>query len=77
MASTELQDDHHDATKGATRFPVDHITQQENCEIQMLVANIKLKVAAGFALPCKGGSYHTVRIPDGYAVVEVDQVVKD
>ena len=64
--------------KEATRYPVDHITQQENCEMHVKFMNISVKVAASFALPCKKkGTYHCVPIPDGYVVVGVDEVVKE
>jgi hypothetical protein len=62
----------------AARYPVDDITQQENCEMHVKFMNISVKVADGFALPCKAkGTYHYVPIPDGYAVVGVDEVVKE
>ena len=77
VASTPLPADH-DVMKEAPRYPVDDITQQENCEMHVKFMNISVKVAAGFALPCKAkGTYHCVPIPDGYDVVGVDEVVKE
>jgi hypothetical protein len=78
VASAELPADDHDAMTEAARYPVDDITQQENCEMHVKFMNISVKVADGFALPCKAkGTYHYVPIPDGYAVVGVDEVVKE
>src|SRR3954447_8588810 len=78
VASTELpdDDDHDGVVKDTTRYPVDDITAQENCEMHVEVINISVKVAAGYALPCmRKGSYHCVPIPHGYSIVTVDEVV--
>ena len=72
MAST----DHDGVVKDPTRYPVDDITAQENCEMHVEFINISVKVAAGYALPCiRDGTYHCVPIPDGYSIVTVDEVV--
>ena len=58
------------------RYPMDDITQRENCELHVKCMNISVKVAVGFALPpVPDGTYHCSPIPDGYAVVGVDEVV--
>ena len=39
---------------------------------------LSIKVAVGYALPpVAGGTYHCRPIPDGYAIVGVDEVVKE
>src|SRR3954469_24199196 len=39
---------------------------------------LPIKVAVGYALPpVAGGTYHCRPIPDGYAIVGVDEVVKE
>ena len=66
MASTEL-----------VRPPIDDITQREHCDLHAKCMNITLKVAVGYALPrVPDGTYHCSPIPDGYAVVSVDEVIK-
>lgn len=74
VASTELVR-HGDIT--GPRHPVDCIVQQEMCELHVPCLNITVKVADGFAVPPKpDGTYHCRPIPDGYAVVGVDEVMK-
>ena len=59
------------------RYPVDDITQRELCELHAIIMDLSIKVAVGYALPpVRGGTYHCRPIPDGYAVVGVDEVVK-
>ena len=57
------------------RYPVDDITEREHCDLHAKCMNITLKVAVGYALPrVPDGTYHCSPIPDGYAVVGVDEV---
>ena len=75
VASTEHVQPIHDIT--APRYPVDDITHRENFELHVKCMGISMKVAVGSALPpVRGGTYHCSPIPDGYAVVGVDEVVK-
>ena len=74
VASTEL--DRHNDMPGP-RHPVDNIVQRELCDLHVPCLNITVKVAHGFALPpSPNGTYHCRPIPDGYAVVGVDEVIK-
>ena len=74
--SSVASTDHDGVVKDPTRYPVDDITAQENCEMHVEFINISVKVAAGYALPCiRDGTYHCVPIPDGYSIVMVDEVV--
>ena len=43
----------------------------------MVVANLSMKAAVGYAIPIppQNPIYHCVPVPDGYAVVGVDEVV--
>ena len=76
VASTELPTDD-DAVMLAPRYPVDDITKSEKCELHVKVVNISMKVAVGFALPSgPRPTYHCSPVPDGYAVVGVDEVMK-
>ena len=79
MASTEVA-----ATTGGDaptmanrRYPVDYITESTGCELHVKVMNLDMKVAVGYALPLIGPepSYHCRPVPEGYAVVGVDEVV--
>ena len=42
----------------------------------MSVANLSIAAAVGYAIPIppQGQTYHSVPVPDGYAVVGVDEV---
>ena len=74
--SSVASTDHDGVVKDPTRYPVDDIMAQENCEMHVEFINISVKVAAGYALPCiRDGTYHCVPIPDGYSIVSVDEVV--
>ena len=58
------------------RYPVDDITEREHCDLHAKCMNITLKVVVGYALPrVPDGTYHCSPIPDGYAVVGVDEVI--
>ena len=73
MASTELVR----PDISARRYPVDDITERENCELHAPLMNLTVKVAAGVVLPhVPNGTFHSSPIPDGYAVVAVDEVMK-
>ena len=60
------------------RYPVDEITESEHAELHVRLMGLSIKVAVGYALPpVAGGTYHCRPIPDGYAIVGVDEVVKE
>ena len=82
VASTEVAatagDDHHDdaLTMARPRYPVDYITESTACELNVKVVNLDVKVAVGYALPLgPKRTYHCRPVPEGYAVVGVDEVV--
>ncbi len=59
------------------RYPVDDITERENCELHQSMKNISMKVAVGFALPSEPGAcFHGGQILAGYARVRVDEGLK-
>ena len=71
VASTELV--RPDIT--APRYPVDGITQNEHCVLMAKCHNLTLKAAVGHVLPPRpNGTFHCNLIPDGYAIVGVDEV---
>src|SRR3954467_365670 len=56
-------------------YPVDEVEARTTCEQHVIVKNISMKVALGFALPCPPeATYHGSYIPAGYARVGVDEV---
>jgi hypothetical protein len=72
VASTELVQP--DIT--APRYPVDAIMEREHCELMMKCHNLILKVAVGYVLhPRPDATFHFAPIPDGFAVVGVDEVM--
>jgi hypothetical protein len=76
VASTELPADD-DAVMLAPRYPVDDITESCMCELHVKVVNISMKVAVGYVVPSgPRPTYHCRAVPDGYAVVGVDECVK-
>ena len=81
VASTQLQEGDDDApmtTDPPRRYPVDDITDSTHCELKVELANLKLTVAEGMAIPIgRNPTYHCVPVPQGYAVVTVDEVRKD
>ena len=78
VASTELQDGNDDAVAPLRRYPVDDITESTPCELHLKVYNLSMKVAVGYALPIgPNPTYHFAPVPNGYAVVGVDAVMKD
>ena len=65
-------------TSDPPRYPVDHITESTQCELKVVLANLRLTVALGMALPIgPKPTYHCSPVPNGYAVVAVDEVGKD
>ena len=59
------------------RYPVDDITERENCELHAPLMNLSVKVAVGVVLPpVRNGTYNSSPISDGYAVVAVDEFTK-
>jgi len=78
VASTELQDGNDDAVAPLRRYPVDDITESTPCELHVKVFNLTVKVAVGLAVPIgPNPTYHFSPVPNGYAVVGVDEVVKE
>jgi hypothetical protein len=58
-------------------YPVDEIKGKTHCELYQSMKNISMKVAVGYALPCEPGvTWHSCQIPDGYACVGVDEVLR-
>jgi hypothetical protein len=73
VASTGLGAD--EAPMG--RYPVDEIKAKTHCERYQLMKNISMKVAVGYALSSEPGvTWHSRQIPDGYARVGVDEVLR-
>ena len=78
VASTELQDGNDDAVAPLRRYPVDDITESTPCELHVKVFNLTMKVAVGYVVPIgPNPTYHFSPVPNGYAVVAVDEVMKD
>jgi hypothetical protein len=78
VASTELQDGNDDAVAPLRRYPVDDIMESTPCEMHVKVFNLTFKVAVGYVVPIgPNPTYHFSPVPNGYAVVAVDEVMKD
>jgi hypothetical protein len=80
VASTELQAGDDDAltTAPPRRYPVDDITESTPCELKLKVFNLRVTVAVGMAVPIgPKPTFHSSPVPQGYAVVAVDEVMKD
>ena len=82
VASTEVAatagDDHHDDAPmmAPQRYPVDYITESTACELNVKFVNLNVKVAVGYALQIgHKPNFHCRSVPEGYAVVGVDEVV--
>jgi hypothetical protein len=72
VASTELIQP--DIT--APRYPVDSITENEHCVLMAKCHNLTFKAAVGYVLhPRAGGTFHCRSIPDGFAIVGVDEIM--
>ena len=76
VASTELLQPEHVLTATA-RYPVDAITEVQNCHLMTQWINLKIKAAAGSVFPTKPGTtYHCQPIPEEYANVMVDEITE-
>ena len=76
MASTELLQPEHALTAPAS-YPVDAITDAENCHLMAQWSNLKVKAAVGSVYPTKPDStFHCRPIPEGYARVMVDEITE-
>jgi hypothetical protein len=59
------------------RYPLDEIKGKTRCELYQSMKNISMEVAVGYALFCEPGvTWHSCQIPDGYAHVGVDEVLR-
>jgi hypothetical protein len=73
VASTGLGAD--EAPMG--RYAVNEIKGKTHCELYQSMKNISMKVVVGYALPIQlGVTWHSRQIPDGYARVGVDEVLR-
>ena len=80
VASTQLQDGGDNAltTAPPKRYPVDDITESTPCELKVQVMNVRVTVAVGMAVPiAPNPTWHCSPVPQGYAVVAVDDVMRD
>ena len=60
------------------RYPVDDITESTPCELHVKVFNLTMKVAVGYVVPIgPNPTYHFSPVPNGYAIVRVDEVMKE
>ena len=76
MASTELVVAQPELT-APTSYPVDAITEAQDCHLLAKLLNLKPKAAIGNVLPPRHeGTFHSRPIPQGYAVVMVDEIVE-
>ena len=76
MASTELLQPEHALTAPAS-YPVDAITDAENCHLMAQWSNLKVKEAVGSVYPSgPGTTYHCQPIPEGFAKVMVDEITE-
>ena len=71
VASTELLQPEH-ALTAPSNYPVDAITESQNCHLMTQWMNLKVKAAVGSVYPTKPGeTFHCRPIPEGYARVMV------
>ena len=76
VASTELLQPEHALTAPAI-YPVDAITDAENCHLMAQWSNLKVKADVGSVYPTKpGATFHCRPIPEGYARVMVDEITE-
>ena len=75
MASTELLQPEHVLTAPAS-YPVDGITESQNCHMMARWMTFKVKAVVGQVYPSgPGTTYHCQPIPEGYAKVMVDEIM--
>ena len=76
VASTELLQPEHVLTAPAS-YPVDAITESQNCHLMTQWMNLKVKAAVGSVYPTKPDTtFHCRPIPEGYAKVMVDEITE-
>ena len=76
VASTELLQPEHVLTAPAS-YPVDAITESQNCHLMTQWMNLKVKAAVGSVFPTEpGATFHCRPIPEGYARVMVDEITE-
>jgi hypothetical protein len=76
VADSEVPADSARVTDGGPGYPVDGIIEKTPCQLHQKMANLSVKVAVGYALPCTPGArWHGRDIQAGYARVGVDEVV--
>ncbi|KAK1660581.1 hypothetical protein QYE76_048740 [Lolium multiflorum] len=69
-------DDDDDQVVEPPRYPpVDDLTESRPCELHVKVFNLSFKAAVGILLPTR--SYHCRSVQDDFAVVMVDEVMRD
>ena len=57
---------------------MDDITESTPCQLKVKLAKLRLPVAVGMALPiAPHPTWHCSPVPKGYAVVTMDEVMKD
>ena len=76
MTSTELLQLEPVFTAPAS-YPVDLITESQNCHLMTQWINMKVKAAVGSVFPTEpGATFHYRPIPEGYATVTVDEITE-
>ena len=61
----------------APSYPVDAITESQDCHLLTQLLHLKPKAAVGHVAPPRpGGTFHCRPIPQGYAVVMVDEIME-
>ena len=61
----------------ASRYPVDEITESQECHLKKQLMQFKPTVAIGHVAPPRpNGTFHCLPIPQGYAVVMVDEIME-
>ncbi|KAK1670452.1 hypothetical protein QYE76_058611 [Lolium multiflorum] len=76
VASSQQADHINDEVVEPPRYPpVDDLTESRPCELHVKVFNLSFKAAVGIFLPTR--SYHCRPVQDDFAVVMVDEVLRD
>ena len=76
VASTELLQPEHALTAPAS-YPVDAITESQNCHLMTQWMNLKVKAVFGSVYPTEpGATFHCRSIPEGYARVMVEEITE-